>query len=273
LPGALSALIALYAAVRIWFDGERRLRYSFVAGLFATFVVACELPGAALTAALGTALLWKAPRETLIAGVPAALLVAVGFFGTNWIAHEALTPAYMHDEWYDYQYQRHPDDKPIDSYWRNRVGIDQGEPSELVYAVHALVGHHGIFSLTPIWILAALGLGIWLIAPTDLRLRQLAIMIAVVTAVCLYFYLFMQPQVNRNYGGMTAGLRWAFWFAPLWLVTMLPAADRCANQRWMRGTALVLLAISVLSASYPTWNPWSHPWLLNFMQYMGWINV
>lgn len=269
LPGAVSALIALYAAVRIWFDGERRLRYFFVAGLFATFVVACELPGLAFTAALGAALLWKAPRETLLAGVPAALLVAAGFFGTNWIAHESLRPAYMHTEWYDYEYQRHPDDKPVDSYWRNRQGVDQGEPSEFVYAFHALVGHHGIFSLTPVWILAAFGLGIWLVAPTDPRLRQMAILIAGVSAVCLYFYLFMQPQENRNYGGMTAGLRWAFWFAPLWLVTMLPAADRCAERRWMRGSGLVLLALSALSASYPTWNPWSHPWLFNFMAYMS----
>lgn len=269
LPGAVSALIALYAAVRIWFDDERRLRYFFTAGLFAAFVVACELPGLAFMAALGAALLWKAPRETLIAGVPAALLVAVGFFGTNWIAHEDLRPAYSHSEWYDYEYRRSPDDKnPRPSYWRDRQGVDQGEPSELVYAYHALVGHHGIFSLTPVWILAFVGLGLWLVNPSDPRLRQMAILIAAVSCVCLSFYLFMQPQENRNYGGMTAGLRWAFWFAPLWLVTMLPAADRCSERKGLRGLALVLLALSVLSVSYPTWNPWSHPWLFNFLSYI-----
>lgn len=273
LPGAISALIALYAGVRIWFDGERRLRYFFAAGLFATFLVACELPGLAFTAAMGAALLWKAPKETLVAGVPAALLVAAGFFGTNWIAHETLKPAYTQTEWYDYEYQRHPDDKPVDSYWRNRQGVDQGEPSEFVYAFHALVGHHGIFSLTPVWILAVAGLAMWLVAPGDPRVRQMAILIAAVTCVCLYFYLFMQPQENRNYGGMTAGLRWAFWFAPLWLVTMLPAADHCAGKKRLRGLALVLLAVSVLSASYPTWNPWTHPWLYNFMQSMGWLGT
>ncbi len=268
LPGAVSALVALYAAVRIWFDGERRLRYFAVAGLMATFVVACELPGAALTAALGGALLWKAPKQTLLAGVPAAILVTAGFFGTNWAAHETLRPAYTQTDWYDYEYQRHPDENPVPSYWRDRKGVDQGEPSEWIYALHALVGHHGIFSLTPIWILAAFGTGIWLISPVDPRLRQMAILVTAVTVVCLYFYLFMQPQENRNYGGMTAGLRWAFWFAPLWLVCMLPAADRCAERRWSRGLALVLLGMSVLSVTYPTWNPWSHPWLFNFMAYV-----
>ena len=127
--------------------------------------------------------------------------------------------------------------------------------------------------MTPIWILSVAGLGIWLARPADPKLRHLALLIAAVSAVCLVFYLFMQPQENRNYGGMTAGLRWAFWFAPMWLVAMLPAADRCAERTWIRRIALVLLAVSTLSATYPTWNPWTHPWLYNFMHYMGWIGA
>ena len=51
---------------------------------------------------------------------------------------------------------------------------------------------------------------------------------------------------------------------------MLPAADCCPRRRWTRGLALVLLALSVLSVSYPTWNPWTSPWLMAFSQYMGW---
>jgi hypothetical protein len=52
-------------------------------------------------------------------------------------------------------------------------------------------------------------------------------------------------------------------------LTMLPTADALASRRWTRGLALVLLAISVLSATYPTWNPWTHPWLMVFLQYVG----
>ena len=33
--------------------------------------------------------------------------------------------------------------------------------------------------------------------------------------------------------------------------------------------AAVLLALSVMSASYPTWNPWTHPWLYNFLHSLG----
>jgi hypothetical protein len=239
--------------------------------------VANELPALALFAVLSAAVVWKAPRPTAVAYIPAALVVAAGFFGTNWIAHQSLRPPYMHrsetdpsDNWYEYTYEREGREYP--SYWQDRVGIDRGEPSPLVYAAHALLGHHGIFSLTPVWILSVAGLAVWLRKTQDRRLWELALMIAGVSLVCLVFYL-TRPQVDRNYGGMTSGFRWVFWLAPLWLVAMLPAADAASGRKGLRITALVLLAVSVLSASYPTWNPWTHPWLLDWLHYLGWIRI
>ncbi len=93
------------------------------------------------------------------------------------------------------------------------------------------------------------------------RSTALAAAIALLSIVCIGFYL-SRPQIDRNYGGMTSGLRWMFWFAPLWLVPLLPAVDWMANRRWARGIALVLLGLSVLSVAYPTWNPWTSPWLM-----------
>ncbi|HMO86614.1 MAG TPA: hypothetical protein PKC18_17010, partial [Lacipirellulaceae bacterium] len=74
----------------------------------------------------------------------------------------------------------------------------------------------------------------------------------------------------RNYGGMTSGFRWLFWQAPLWLLLMLPAADRAARSRWGMAAACTLLAWSVMSASYPTWNPWTQPWIYNWLESSGW---
>jgi hypothetical protein len=267
---AVCATAALYAAVRVWFDGERRWRYFVVAGLFGGLCVVNEFPAAALLALLAVVLLWKAPRPTLWGFAPAVLLVGVAFFGTNWIAHGVLEPAYLHrggaDNWYKYTYERNG--RQINSYWNNPDGLDRGEASRAVYAVNVLVGHHGIFSLTPLWLLSLAGMGAWMVRSRDPRLRWLAAAAAAISLACLVFYL-GQPLMNRNYGGKTSGLRWMFWLAPLWLLVMLPAADALATRRWTRGLALILLAISVLSASYPTWNPWTHPWLMVCMQYLG----
>lgn len=269
LPAAVCVVIACYCCARIWYDGERRARYFALAGLFAALAVTNELPALSLFALLAAALLWRAPRETFLAFVPAAFLVAVAAFGTNYVAHGDLRPPYMHrsqtdasDNWYDYSYER--GGKTRDSYWRNPVGIDQGEPSVATYALHATIGHHGVFSLTPIWILSVVGLFyLW----RNGR-REVAFLIGSLSLVCLVFYL-TRPQMDRNYGGMTSGFRWMFWFAPLWLVALLPTVDRMAGSRWGRGVALVLLMWSVMSATYPTWNPWTHPWLWNFLEHFG----
>jgi len=276
LPAAVSVMIALYAAVRIWFDGERRLRYFVAAGLFGGLAAANELPALAFFAALALALGFKDPRGTLLGFAPAALVVAAGFFGTNWIAHQSLRPPYAHrsktdpnDNWYRYTYER--GGRQLRSYWEEPKGIDRGEPSRAVYALHALVGHHGIFSLTPMWFLALLGLGQWLVRPSAPKQRHLAVLIAAVSAACLAFYLGVVGQEDRNYGGMTCGLRWSFWLIPMWLVAVLPAADLAARRPWSRAVVLALLAWSALSAAYPTWNPWTHPWLYDFMEYQGWL--
>lgn len=272
LPAAVCAMIAIYATVRIWFDGERRWRYFLVAGLFGAFTAANELPALSFFGLLSLLLLWKAPRRTLVAYVPASLVVAAAFFGTNWIAHANLKPAYMHrsegDNWYDYTYER--GGKPLESYWRHPVGIDRGEPSACFYAVHLLVGHHGIISLTPIWLLSAAGGAIWLTGRRGARFRELALLVGIATCACLAFYL-TRPEHYRNYGGVTSGLRWMFWFAPLWLLMMLPAADAMASRRWTRGIALLLLAASVLSVSYPVWNPWTNPWIMDYFYHRWWI--
>ncbi len=269
LPAAACAAAALYPAARIWFDDERRLRYFVLTGFFGALAAVNEFPAASLLAVLGAAVLWKAPRPALLGFAPAVLLVAIPFFATNWIAHGTWKPAYMQREWYDYDYQLNG--KTIQSYWRNPQGIDRGEPSRGVYAVHVLVGHHGIFSLTPVWLLSVIGAAAWMWRGRDVRLRWLAAAIAAISLACLVFYL-GQGQSSRNYGGGTSGLRWMFWLAPLWLLAMLPAADALARWRWSRGLCLVLLALSVLSASYPTWNPWTQPWLMNYMQYLGWVS-
>jgi hypothetical protein len=100
--------------------------------------------------------------------------------------------------------------------------------------------------------------------------RALAVAIAAVSAIVLVFYL-ARSQVDRNYGGVSSGFRWVFWLAPLWVTATLPAVDRLATHRLGRAFALALLGLSVVSVAYPTWSPWTHPRIWQWMAHAGWL--
>jgi hypothetical protein len=176
-------------------------------------------------------------------------------------ADERSVRVFVWDHWYEYE----------GSYWLegSKKGVDLGEPSRLAYAWHVLLGHHGILSLTPIWLLSVVGAGLWL-ARGERNVRGVTAGIVVVTLVCLAFYL-ARPLADRNYGGVTCGFRWMFWCTPMWLLVMLPAADAIAPRRGWRRVALGLLLVSAISAGYASLNPWSHPWLYEYWTFLGWI--
>ena len=193
IPGVACISIALWAAFKILVDGRNSARYFFLAGFFGAFAVACELPALAFAGLLCLALLVRRAKGTILIAIPAGLLVAAAFVGTNYIAHETWKPAYAHkrdhmalaaqtaenetqttstsassnvaqdfsrDDWYYYNY--YPSGAPREpkyarlSHWANRTGIDKGEPSIARYAFHSTIGLRGVFSLTPVWALSIL---------------------------------------------------------------------------------------------------------------------
>ena len=107
-------------------------------------------------------------------------------------ADERSVQAFVWNQWYEYE----------GSYWLDdrKTGVDRGEPSRAAYAFHVLLGHHGILSLTPIWLLSLVGAGLWL-RRGESGLRGVTAGIVLVTRVCLAFYL-ARPLADRNYGGV-----------------------------------------------------------------------
>ena len=266
---ACSILFAVYPAMRIVCDGERKRRYFLISGFFAAFACCTELPAALFGVALFGILFRRARTETLKFFVPAALVPLVAFFYTNYLATGGWKPFYMYYGTEKYLYV--VDGKT--SYWADPKGLDKGGDSPLVYFMHCTIGHHGILSLSPVFLIS---LASWVTIRRwrDFALRPWLWLGLGLTVGVLGFYL--TRTQNYNYGGNTCGLRWAFWLIPFWLVSMIPALDRWSSRRWFQVAASILLAVSVFSATYPLStnppNPWRPPWLFTLMERSGWID-
>jgi hypothetical protein len=70
---------------------------------------------------------------------------------------------------------------------------------------------------------------------------------------------------------MCCGLRWFFWLIPLWLLLLPEGLRGKTTHRWFRGMALAFLLISAISVFYCARNPWSRPWLHQYLYYKQWI--
>lgn len=158
------------------------------------------------------------------------------------------------DNWYDYEVNGIP------SYWLPGVasGVDVGEPSRLQYLFHMTIGHHGIFSLTPIWLFSLLGIAVAWRDPEPLW-RRLALVLLTLTIVLIVFYT-LRPLADRNYGGVASGFRWFFWLTPLFLLMLIPAWIVIRKSMFLLSLWGICLAISIYSGLHGFLNPWQHPW-------------
>jgi len=212
-------------------------------------------------------LAWKARRQTLTWFLPLALLPIAGHFLTNYLITGDLLPAYVHTSAYLYP-GSHWLIAPISGRLVGRSVIDNIYEPWPVYMFHMLVGHHGILSLSPIFIFTLFGVWRSLRSPEN-PLRAFAALAAFLTLLLLVFYTFFAG--SRNYGGMCCGLRWFFWLIPLWLMLLPEGLRDNTAHRWFRGMALGFLLISAISVFYCARNPWSRPWLHQYLYYKRWI--
>jgi hypothetical protein len=243
-----------------------------LSGFFAALTATFEIPALSFTVTLlGLAALQVKARTLWI--LLGTLVPAIAFFAANYAALGQLTPAYgeFGGPWYNYP-GSHWAKLDLLQQGAHLPGIDYAQESRQTYLFHCLLGHHGWFSLTPIWLVGLIGCVATLknIKSDALALPLFVQLAWLLTFVLTMFFVFVRP--TNNYGGNTAGLRWFFWLTPLWVLAVLAGADRIANVKWARIVAVMLLGFSVLSVFYPAWNPWRSPWILVLMERLEIVN-
>ena len=158
------------------------------------------------------------------------------------------------DNWYDYEVNGRK------SYWlpNQASGVDLGEPSRLRYLMHLTIGHHGFFSLTPIFVFALVSV-VQHLFHGDSFWRPLSRITLILTCTLLLFYVF-RPIQDRNYGGVASGFRWMFWLIPLYALFLAQALNTSRKSFFLISLFLIAMLISFYSTHYGFLNPWQNPW-------------
>ncbi|WZP00607.1 hypothetical protein EP7_002256 [Isosphaeraceae bacterium EP7] len=264
---AWSAFFALYAFQRIWVDDRRSGPWFAAAGFFGAFTACNELPAALFGALLFLTLLARFPGKTLKFFVPAAVVPLAAFLATQYLAFGQFTPVYEEFGTKSYTYEGSYWNTPLEFDWFNAsttkpdgTVVPNQEPHG-VYLFHMTLGHHGVFSLTPIFLFSIFGAAAQVVRRG--RLSALAWLTLALTVAMLAFYTW-NPKA-RNYGGSTQGLRWLFWVIPFWLAVLPAGLEAGQRSRFIRGLSLAALCVSALSVGYACRFPWSHPWIVDLL--------
>jgi len=269
--GALAAFFALYGLIRIKYDGRKEWYWFALCGLFTSWAFVSEmvaLPFALIV--LGYLLRgnphpsqagWHDARRTLLYFVPVAAVMAAAYFATLYLSTGGFVPYYLLFDTELYQYEG--------SYWSNPRGIDALAEPKWFYAFNVLIGHHGVFSLTPLFLLGFYGM------VKDRAFRPIHRTGLFLSAALFVFYVLR----TNNYGGVCQGARWLFWLIPFWLLGLAAAVRDHFHSPRFRAFALLALLVSVLSVGHALSGnrnegrpgPWSASWLHLIMRTAGWV--
>lgn len=255
VPSALSIFFCAYWYWRIRFRGERRSIAFLGVGFFGALAVTFDVQSGVFLLFVGLSLLSVASRRTLLLTLPAAALPMLALFGVEFLATGDFLPNNMSFALSRRTYTNFPG-----SYWANPDPIDRGSDSPTMRLLHSTLGHHGFFSLTPIWIvpLVYMGRSIGRLRDAGPSLPRHAAAVALMTAVVLAVFVVR----TSNYGGFAQGLRWMFWVIPLWLM-LLPFAlkDLVESKAIYRNLAVAALVVSIASSMTCLRKPWGYSWL------------
>lgn len=265
-PAAISLVFCLSAMVRVAQTPAPQSRDFAVIGFTAALTSCFELPAAAFGVVSFIFALKHDWRKTAKWYVPAAVIPLAAFFVTNAMCTGGVKPFYAYYGTDKYVYIH----EGVPSYWSNPQGIDANTEPLTVYMMHCIIGHHGILSLSPVFLLTLAGWCMALRGKHNTRILAIQWIGMGLSLVVLCFYL--TRTANYNYGGNSAALRWMLWLTPFWWYGMIPAVQKLSHSAKGIAVMLFLLAASVCSSVYSLNQPWKPGWIYQRMERAGWID-
>lgn len=188
--GATLMLLGMYYAFRIRL-GKGRPWHWVASGLSLGYATAVDLPTGAMMFAALVYLGSHDVKRTLLWFAPALLPGLLTHLALNHLITGSFIPTYMNPELKDF----------AGNYFRERrSGIDALREPKPIYAFNVLLGHHGLFSMTPLFFFAAweIGRSLW----RRVRLAE-TLVVSFVAVAITGFFIFK----SRNYGGWCVGMR------------------------------------------------------------------
>jgi hypothetical protein len=244
---AFSAFFAIYQFLAIW-DDDNRAGWRFaLAGLCAGFAAANELPALAFLALLACLLVVRFFGRTLLFFVPAAAIPLAAFAIAQYAVFGEFKLAYESFGTDEYLYEG--------SLWKTPLDLDalneHPEP-QAIYLLHMTLGHHGFFSLSPIFLFSCWG-ALRLLGPPSQSLTALSWLTFLVFVGLAGYYLH-DPAAWRTQGPL-AFYRWALYavLAFAAIAAALVLARRAGEP--LVALAWLTAALTVVILAFYTGNP------------------
>jgi hypothetical protein len=249
-PAAALGVCGLYFACAIRHGSEQKLWHWPVTGFVLGLLPTIDLSSLAISAVIGLYLLVHDWKKTLIWVVPAALPPLLVHFALSYQISGSFRPFYLNSEIKQFK----------GFHFRNPGDIDGLREPKHIYAFNVLLGHHGLFSMTPLYLF-----GLWELVRSLWRRQWLRESLLSLAALCAFlgFYIFR----SRNYGGWCVGMRWLVPVMPLLLLYFGLWIDRVRLTRVVWAALLPAFLISGFHVQDGLTSPFQfsvwHNWLEN----------
>lgn len=245
--GAALSLVGLFYAYRATRGGPG-VKDWVLAGFWLGVTGAVDLTCLAFLPTIGLYLLSKDWRRAVFAFGAAALPGLVLLLGLNYATTGSFKAAYSNKEAGQF----------AGNYFKTvKTGIDALREPKHIYGFNVLLGHHGVFSMTPVFCFSLYEI------IRNLRRREHfkgTLAISAVLAMVFYFYIFK----TRNYGGWCVGMRWIVPFMPLFVLYFGLWLDRIKLTRLTLGATALAFAVGCFHVQdgltspfqYSVWHNW-----------------